>query len=342
MRIAKIIALCSALFCASCAAHDRFTYSGTLQAESANVGSTIGGRVSDVAVSDGQMVKHGQVLVLLDDRELRADLDAATHQEAQAAATVAQAEAMLVKTSTSQPHQLRVARESVRQARAALGAAEAQATQQSLAYHRSQTLFSQGAIAAQALDDARAGYQSSEAAVVGAKATLGSARAQLAQLEISSQPQDLAVAQQSYRAAVASRQAANANVAAAQSRLREMVVRAPADGVVDALDLRPGDMVGPRAQIASVREFINPYVRIYVSQQDLGRVSVGGSVSVRSDALGGRVFDGVVEQIDQDAQFTPQNTQTAEDRANLSYGVKVRVHDPNRELHGGTTVEVAL
>jgi len=342
MKTNWIVLLCCALLCASCAAQDRFAYSGTLQAESANVGSTIGGRVSLVAVSDGQLVKRGQVLVFLDDKELRADLDATMHQEAQAAAAVGQAQAELTKTSSSQPHQLRIAHENVRQARAALAAAQAQATQQSLTYHRSQTLFSQGAIAAQTLDDARATYQSSQAGVASARAALASARAQLAQLEASSQPQDLAVAQQSYQAAVASREAASANVAAAQSRLREMVVRAPADGVIDALDLRPGDMVGPRAQIASVREFLNPYVRIYVAQQDLGRVRVGASVSIRSDALGGRIFNGVVEQIDQDAQFTPQNTQTAEDRANLAYGVKVRVHDPHHELHGGTTVEVAL
>jgi HlyD family secretion protein len=331
-----------ALLCASCAKPDRFQYSGTLQAESANVGSTIGGRVTSVDASDGQLVREGQILVTLDDTELRADLQAAVHQAAQAEAAVAQAAALLEKTQSAQPHQLGVAHENVREARATLASAQAQATQQELTYGRSLRLFAQGAIAAQSLDNDRAAFKSAQAAVAGARANLSSAQTQLMQLERSTLPNDLASAQQGYRAALANRQATHANVAAAQSRLREMFIRAPADGTIDALDLRPGDLVGPRAVVASVREFIDPYVRIYVAQKDLARLSVGTSVSVRSDALSGVIFDGRVEQIDHDAQFTPRDVETAQDRQELVFGVKVRVHDPHRRLHGGTTVEVAL
>ncbi|MDQ6781807.1 MAG: efflux RND transporter periplasmic adaptor subunit, partial [Candidatus Eremiobacteraeota bacterium] len=141
------------------------------------------------------------------------------------------------------------------------------------------------------------------------------------------------------RAAVA---AASANVAAARSRQDEMLVRSPSDGVVAALDLRPGDLVGPRAQVAIVNAFSDPYVRVYVVQPDLARIKVGDTLRVRSDAAPGAVLSGRVEQIDQQAQFTPRDVQTASDRADLTFGVKVRVRDPQRRLHGGTTVEVAL
>jgi HlyD family secretion protein len=335
-------AVALALLCLSCSKPDRFQYSGTLQAESANVGSTIGGRVTSVDATDGQLVHTGQLLVTLDDTELRADLQAAVHQAAQAEAALAQAAALLRKTQSAQPHQLGVARENVHEARAGLASAQAQVTQQQLTYGRSLRLFAQGAIAAQSLDNDRAAFKSAQANVAAARASLAATQTQLTQLERSTLPGDLASAQQGYRASLANRQAARANVAAAQSRLREMFIRAPADGTIDSLDLRPGDLVGPRAEIASVREFIDPYVRIYVAQKDLGRISVGTSVSVRSDALSGVTFNGRVEQIDQDAQFTPRDVQTAEDRDELVFGVKVRVHDPQRRLHGGTTVEVAL
>jgi HlyD family secretion protein len=328
--------------CTTCSQPDRFQYSGTLQAESADVGSTIGGRVTAVNVNDGQLVRKGQLLVMLDDTELQADLRAATHQAQQAGASVAQAQAQLQKTESAQPHQLGVARMSVRAARANLASADAQATEQTRNYARSLRLYQEGAISAQSLDAVRAAYRSSQASIAAADADLGSSLVQLAQLERSTLPADLASARENYGAAVASRQAAHANVAAAQSRLREMYVTAPADGIIDSLDLRPGDMVGPRAQVATVREFIDPYVRIYVAQKDLGRVSVGIPVSVRSDALPGVTFHGKVEQIDQDAQFTPRDVQTAQDRAEVVFGVKVRVHDPERRLRAGTTVEVAL
>jgi membrane fusion protein YbhG len=120
-----------------------------------------------------------------------------------------------------------------------------------------------------------------------------------------------------------------------------MVVRAPAAGVVQALDLHAGDLVAPGSAVATIDEMGDPYVRIYVPQSALNRFSVGAKTSVRSDAGNGATFDGRIEAIDAQAQFTPQNVQTAADRAMLSFGVKVRVHDPEHRLHGGTTVEVA-
>lgn len=367
------------LLCASCSSN-RFVYSGTLQPESARVGSTIGGRVVAVNATDGQRVQRGQILVQFDDKDQRAALGVAVSQEAQAAAALAdlaagprpqeitraraaeaQAKAQYDKALLASPHELSVARDNVRQAQAALAQAQATNDQATANYERAQRLFSAGAISAQAFDEARAAQANAQAAVVAAKARLGAAIAQLNEARKASLPQDVAAAQQFYASAVASRQlveagarpqalaqaraalgAATASVAAAESRLAEMIVRAPTDGIVESLDLLPGDLVGPRAQVAVVREFRDPFVRIYVAQHDLAKVNLGDRVRVRSDALGAQVFDGTIEQIDQDAQFTPRDVQTTQDRADLTYGVKVRVHDPDRKLHGGTTVEVAL
>ena len=360
--------------------HARFDYSGTLQPESAMVGSTIGGRVIGVDATDGQQVKQGQVLVRFDDSAERAALAAAQSQKDQERAALAdllagprpeevarardaeaQAQAAYQKTLGSQPHQLQMAAQSVRQSQAALAQARAQAAQAGANYARARQLYSQGAISAQALDDARAAADTASAGVTSAQAKLASAQAQAAQTTNASLPQDTIAAQRAYAAAVAERNlveagarpqeieqaraalgAAIANVAAAQTRLREMSVRAPTDGVVESLDLRSGDLVAPGAAVATVRSRRDPYVRIYVVQTDLGRIKAGDHVSVRSDAIAGRTFDGTIETIDQDAQFTPRDVQTAQDRAGLVYGVKVRVHDPDGVLHGGTTVEVAL
>jgi HlyD family secretion protein len=374
----KVVVTTISVFCgavlllAACSANRGFDYSGTLQAESALVGSTIGGRITSVNVSDGQRVRKGDSIVAFDASTQRAALAAAQSQVAQAAAALADlqagarpqeiakalaAEASAKAVFDKTPQELRIARDNVRQARAGLAQAEAAATQATLAYNRAEQLFGQGAIAAQARDDARATFVSARANVIAARARLTSARATYVEVQNS----DTAVAQRSYESAVANRElvqagarpqqvdqaraaldVAKANVAAAQTNLREMTVTAPADGTIDSLDLRAGDLVGPRAQVAVVREFRDPYVRIYVAQRDLGKVKVGNSVRVRSDALGGEIFDGTVEQIDQDAQFTPRDVQTTEDRADLVFGVKVRVHDPNQKLHGGTTVEVAF
>ena len=380
VRRARRLALYAALLCAGCSGNGGFAYSGTLQSESANVGSTVGGRIVAVYVADGQAVHEGQVLVRLDDGELRGAWQSAVASQRQAAATLAdleagsrpdeiaraeaqaaQAQAQLQEATQSQPHQLDVARDAVHSARASLAQSLATQRQQALAYSRARVLYSQGAIAAQDRDDARAAYLTSAAAVRAARAGLASAQAQLAQLQTAALPQGIAAAQSAYASAAANAAlvaegsrpdqvvaaraalaAAKANTAAAESRLREMTIRAPAGGVIDSLDLRAGDLIGPRGVVATVREFVDPYVRIYVAQKDLADVAVGRHVRVRSDALDGAIFDGRIEQIDQDAQFTPRDVQTTEDRLDLVFGVKIRVHDPERRLHGGTTVEVAL
>ena len=376
----QCLVICAVLVLSASCSTTRYVYSGTLQPESARVGSTIGGRIVAVNATDGQRVQRGQILVQFDDKDQRAALGVAVSQEAQAAAALAdleagarpeeiararaaeaQAKAQYDKALLASPHELSVARENVRQAQAAVTQAQATSSQATANYGRAQRLFSAGAISAQAYDDAHAAQANAQAAVAAAKARLGAAIAQLTETRKASLPQDVAAAQQTYASAVASRQlveagarpqalaqaraalgAAKAGVAAAESRLAEMIVRAPTDGIVESLDLLPGDLVGPRAQVAVVREFRDPFVRIYVAQHDLGKVKLGDAVRVRSDALSGEVFDGTIEQIDQDAQFTPRDVQTTQDRADLTYGVKVRVHDPNRKLHGGTTVEVAL
>ncbi len=370
-RVPIAVITAAVLSCSDCSGN-RFGYSGTLQPESAQIGSTIGGRVISVNASVGDRVKAGQTIVVLDGSAQRAALAAAQSQQAQAQAALddllagprpeevtralaaeASAKAMLDKM----PHDVSVARDSVRQARASLVQALAQSRQATLAYERSERLYREGAVPAQDRDDARARAISALAAVKAAKASVTTAQTQM----VVTQTASINVAQQSYKQATADRKlvqagaredqieqaravrsAARANVQAAQTNLREMTVRAPADGVIEALNLHPGDLVGPRSEVAIVREFRNPFVRIYVAQSDLGQIKVGQTVHVRSDAVAGIVFDGTVEQIDQDAQFTPRDVQTKEDRANLTFGVKVRVHDPDGRLPGGTTVEVSL
>ncbi|HKW45682.1 MAG TPA: HlyD family efflux transporter periplasmic adaptor subunit, partial [Candidatus Eremiobacteraceae bacterium] len=103
-----------------------------------------------------------------------------------------------------------------------------------------------------------------------------------------------------------------------------------------------GDLVPAGSSVATIDEFLDPYVRIYVRQADLARFAVGTSVRVRADAAPGKSFDGVVAAVDTIAQFTPRDVQTPEDRADLTYGVKVRIHDPDGALHGGTTASVAI
>jgi HlyD family secretion protein len=354
----------STLLCFCACGRNATSYSGTLQAESADVGSTVGGRVVAVLASDGQRIKRGQLIIRFDPKDQRAALAQARGSLAQAqaalddllagpreqdvekaAAQAAQAQAVYQQAYITAPHQITEAAANVNQARAAAVQAGHDRT-------RARDLYHGGAISAQAYDAAAAADRE-------ARARLVAAQAQLAAAQSGSVPQTVIAARQAYQAAAANAalviagprpdqitqardavRTAGGGVSAAQARLAEMTVVAPADGTVQNLDLRAGDLVAPGAAVATVNEFIDPFVRIYVPQSALGGLHVGQSVNVRSDALPGRTFTGAVESIDDTAQFTPRDVQTPEDRGDLVFGVKVRVHDPDQVLRGGTTVSI--
>ena len=380
MTSAKIAAIGAVIVLCSCGKQADYVYSGTLQSPGAAVGSTVGGRVARVLVADGSSVRAGDVLLRFEDEQQRAALASATARVAQsraavadlragarpedlarAAAQVEQQRAQYAAAQSTRPYQSAVARNQVREAQAQLSDARAAASQAHADAARMRSLYATGDVSGQVRDAAVAREAQTNAQVTDRAAAVRAARAQAANTTAVTLPANAAVALAAYRAAQeqysslaaparpdqvrqaeGAVRAAEADVAAARARLDDTIVRAPSAGVVTALDLRPGDLVAPGASIATIDEAGNPYVRIYVPQEKLGRVAVGARLGARSDALPGTNFDGVVEQVDARAQFTPQNVQTASDRAVLSFGVKVRVHDPQRRLHAGTTVAVAV
>jgi multidrug resistance efflux pump len=354
-------------------------YSGTLHTEAVEVGSTTGGRVSKVFVAAGDRVHAGQVLVRLEDGAERSSVAQTQARLAQAqeqlsellhgsrpaeiarsASQTQAAQATYTKVAREQGPQLGAARNNLRDARAAVEAAQAAYVFAERSYVRQASLGRTGDVAQQTVDQARSSRDQARAALESAGDRARRAANQLAELQRAEAPFDPQAAAANVRAAAATEaltregprpeeiaqaranlQAANAALDAAQVALKETVIGTPVDGVVEAIDLHPGDLLASQATAVSVDTLQDPYVRIYVPQRDLQTFGRGRRFVVRSDALPGQTFVGVDEEHDLSAQFTPRDVQTAEDRAELVFGVKIRVHDPNHRLYGGTTVAVS-
>lgn len=121
----------------------------------------------------------------------------------------------------------------------------------------------------------------------------------------------------------------------------EAVVRASAAGTIESLDLRPGDLVAPNQPVARILEPGQLWVRVYVPEPTLGRVRVGQKAFVRVDAFPDREFPGRVVEISDQAEYTPRNVQTLEQRMDQVFGVKVAI-DPAPELKPGMAAIVRL
>jgi multidrug resistance efflux pump len=121
----------------------------------------------------------------------------------------------------------------------------------------------------------------------------------------------------------------------------EAVVKAPAGGVIQSLDLRPGDLVPANRAVASILEPSQLWVRVYVPEPRLGLVHVGQRAALTVDTFGGREFPGRVVEIRDRAEYTPRNVQTVDQRSDQVFAVKVAI-DRAPELKPGMAALVRL
>jgi HlyD family secretion protein len=156
----------------------------------------------------------------------------------------------------------------------------------------------------------------------------------LRELVRGSRPEDVAAA----RAAL---DADERQLAYLRRQRQEALVRAPADGVIESINLRPGDLVEPNQPVARMLEPSQLWVRVYVPEPQLGRVRVGQGASLTVDTFPRREFFGRVVEIRTQAEYTPRNVQTLDQRMDQVFGVKVAI-DPAPELRPGMAATVRL
>lgn len=142
-------------------------------------------------------------------------------------------------------------------------------------------------------------------------------------------------------AAEAALAAANARLAYLERQRAESVVAAPANGVVQTLDLRPGDLVAPNQPVASLLEQGQLWVRVYVPEPKLGLVRLGQRAAVTVDTFPEREFPGRVVEIRGQAEYTPRNVQTLDQRNDQVFGVKIELEQAD-ELRAGMAVVARL
>jgi multidrug resistance efflux pump len=176
----------------------------------------------------------------------------------------------------------------------------------------------------------------------------------LDQFERGYRPEEIAMSEARYRQAQATLEkfqrgnrredvnAAQSAFAYEEARYRERHVLAPSAATVEVLDVRPGDLIAPNTPIATLLESDQIYVRIYVPETELNKVAVGQKAQIRVDPFQKQSFDGVVEQINQQAEFLPRNVQTREERVHQVFGVKVRIDDPSHRVLPGMAADVKL
>ena len=133
---------------------------------------------------------------------------------------------------------------------------------------------------------------------------------------------------------------ARAQLADIDAQLAEMQVKAPTDSVLEVLSVKVGDVLPANREVATLLLPQHLWVRVFVPEPWLGLIKVGDAVKVRVDSFPNKDFDGTVEQVNRQAEFTPRNVQTVADRIRQVFGVKVRLPNDNDKLRAGMSADV--
>lgn len=126
------------------------------------------------------------------------------------------------------------------------------------------------------------------------------------------------------------------------AELAELKVVAPNDCVLEVLNVKVGDVLAPNQELATLILPQHLWVRVYVPETWLGFIKIGDAVRVRVDSFPGEDFAGTVEQINRQAEFTPRNVQTVEDRIRQVFGVKIRLQDRGDKLRAGMAADATF
>jgi multidrug resistance efflux pump len=135
---------------------------------------------------------------------------------------------------------------------------------------------------------------------------------------------------------------ARADLAAVETQIAELVVTSPANGRVEVLRLRPGDLVAPGGAIGTLVELDRVFARVFVPEPDLGSTQLGRPVQVTVDSYPGTAFNGRIEFVAVEGEFTPRNIQTRDERVHQVFAVRVGVEDPSHLLRAGMAAEVSI
>ncbi len=357
---------------------DRIRVSGNIELTEVKIAFKVPGRLVELSVEEGAPVRNGTVLARLDAVQLQrqrereqAGLTVAESQLVQLRTSIEYLRAALsaelelrqaeLKQAEARLDELLAGSRDQEIEQATAFAAEAR-TQNELAqkdWERAQVLFKNDDITAAQHDQYRARLEASTAALKQAEERLAlvvegprkeqilSARAQVErgraalklaeaqQLEIRRREQEI----ETRRADI---ERARAQIAIIDAQLADTVIACPIDGVVLVKSAEVGEIIAAGTTIATVGNLDRPWLRAYINEQDLGRVKLGAGADVTTDSFPGKIYAGRVSFISSEAEFTPKQIQTTEERVKLVYRIKIDLENPQHELKSNMPADAEI
>lgn len=315
--------------------------SGTIEATESDVTPKVQGRLIDLRVNDGDRVKQGEVLAVLERTDPSFNLAAAAASVRNAEQEIEVADARLGQAGENLGVTASTVTLGINQARAQLASAESSYALARTNLSRARNLVETGDEPRQMFDDAQAAYTSAATDVQSASDALAVAQANRRNITV--RALDVRASSMQRMQASAALAQAQAAFGLARDQVHETKLIAPYDGFVISHNFEVGDLIQPGSPVLTIGDLVHPYVYVYVSETDLPRIKPGMHADISIDGLPGQAFTGTITEISNTAEFTPENVQTREQRIEyLVFRVKIQFTDTTGLLKPGLPVDATI
>jgi HlyD family secretion protein len=357
---------------------NRLIVSGNIELTEVNIAFKTAGRLIERSVDEGDSVKRGQIVARLDRDQLLAQrereaaglqssesqltqaLSSLEWQKANTAADIEQRRADIASNDARLAELNNGARPQEKlQAKAAVDSAQSEYERAKRDWDRGQTLYKNDDISTAQYDQYRNRFESAEAALKNAQEAQGLVLAgprheqiEAAQGQVEHARGALKMAEANaleirrreeqivtQRAEIAR---SRASLALIDSQLADTIAASPVDGVVLVKSADVGEVLAPGTAVVTVGDIDHPWLRGYVNETDLGKVKLGSRARVTTDSYPGKIYNGRVTFISSEAEFTPKQIQTEQERVKLVYRIKIELENPNRELKSNMPADAEI
>ncbi len=352
--------------------------SGNIEMTEVNMAFKIPGKLVERTVDEGDRVQAGQVIGRLDAQQYRdtrsreeAGLASAESQLTQLRTGIDYQRSSLEAETALRRAELRQAQarldellagsrqQEIQQSQAGADAARSEYERAAKDWERAQTLIKNDDISRAQFDQYRMRYDSAAAQLKQAeqgfalvkegprKEQIESARAQVGRAEAAvrlaeAAKIDLKRRQEEIVTRRAEIERGRAQVGIADSQLNDTVITSPVSGVVLVKAAEVGEVLAPGTSVVTIGDLDHPWLRGYIAERDLGRVKLGQKVKVTTDSYPGKTYWGNVSFISSEAEFTPKQIQTPDERVKLVYRIKVDVANPQHELKSNMPADAEI
>ncbi len=315
LKISLILVTVFVISCKDNKDTNSITASGTIESVNVTVSSKTSGQVKKMNFEEGAQVKAGDLLIELDHDLLDIQL-----REAEAGIDFANAQLNLLR-SGARKEDIRTAQEQVNQAEVNMENAKKDRD-------RFSEMYNQNAATKQQYDEMNAKY---EVTVT----QYNSARQNLAKVKNLSRPEEIESARANLKKSEASADLLRKNI-------EDCKIYAPVNGFVSKKFVEAGENVAPSTSLLRISDLEMIDLTIYIPETDLAKVKLGQKADIHIDAFKDKSYEGTIIYISPEAEFTPKNIQTPDERTKLVFAVKIRIPNPQFELKPGLPADATI